>query len=58
MVHFGIAGFLTDLLAGQGGMIGLIGTGDLWLVAPFLVGGALLLAIVTSWMALLRHVRV
>lgn len=58
MVHYGIAGFLTELLAGQGGIIGLIGTGDLWMVAPFLVGGALLLAIVTSWLALLRHVRV
>lgn len=58
MVHYGIAGFLTELLAGQGGMIGLIGTADLWLVAPFLVGGAVLLAIITSWLALLRHVRV
>ncbi|WP_153393473.1 permease-like cell division protein FtsX [Ornithinicoccus halotolerans] len=58
MVHYGIAGFLTELLAGQGGMIGLIGTSDLWLVAPFLVGGAVLLAIVTSWLALIRHVRV
>ncbi|GAA1143454.1 permease-like cell division protein FtsX [Ornithinicoccus hortensis] len=58
MVHYGIAGFLTDLLAGEGGMIGLIGTGDLWAIVPFLVGGAALLAIVTSWLALIRHVRV
>lgn len=58
MVHYGIAGFLTDLLAGEGGMIGLIGSGDLWAIVPFLVGGAALLAIVTSWLALIRHVRV
>lgn len=58
MVRYGIAGYLTELLAGQGGLVGLIGTGDLWLVVPYLVGGALLLAVLTSWLALLRHVRV
>jgi len=58
MVHYGITGFLTELLAGQGGMVGLIGPGDLWMVVPFLVGGAVLLAVVTSWLALIRHVRV
>jgi cell division transport system permease protein len=58
MVHYGVTGFLTELLAGQGGMVGLIGPGDLWMVVPFLVGGAVLLAVVTSWLALIRHVRV
>lgn len=58
MVEYGISGFLTELLAGQGGLIGLIGPRDLWLITPYLVGGALLLAVLTSWLALRRHVRV
>lgn len=58
MVRFGIAEFLTDLLSGGTGMIGLIGPGDLWAVTPFLICGAWLLAIVTSWLSLRRHVRV
>lgn len=58
MLHYGVAGFLSDLLSGQSGFIGLIGTADLWIITPFLVGGAVLLAIVTSWLALLKHVRV
>ncbi len=58
MVEYGISGFLTDLLAGQAGMIGLIGPRDLWVITPILVGGAVLLAVVTSWLALRRHVRV
>ena len=58
MVQYGISGFLTDLLAGQTGMIGLIGPRDLWVITPILVGGAVLLAVVTSWLALRRHVRV
>lgn len=58
MVRYGISGILTELLAGDGGLIGLIGAGDLWQITPFLIGGALLLAIVTSWLALRRHVRV
>ncbi|WP_109474266.1 permease-like cell division protein FtsX [Ornithinimicrobium cavernae] len=58
MVQYGISGFLTDLLAGQAGMIGLIGPRDLWVITPILVGGAVLLAVITSWLALRRHVRV
>lgn len=58
MVTYGISGFLTDLLAGQTGMIGLIGVADLWFITPLLVGGAVLLAVITSWLALRRHVRV
>lgn len=57
-VRFGISGFLSELLAGESGLISLVGERDLWLITPFLVGGALLLAVVTAWMALLRHVRV
>lgn len=58
MIEYGISGFLTDLLAGQTGMIGLIGTRDLWAITPVLLGGAVLLAVITSWLALRRHVRV
>ncbi|NLG19956.1 MAG: ABC transporter permease [Actinomycetales bacterium] len=58
MIEYGISGFLSDLLAGQTGMIGLIGTRDLWTITPILLGGAILLAVITSWLALRRHVRV
>ncbi|MGO0576940.1 permease-like cell division protein FtsX [Ornithinimicrobium panacihumi] len=57
-VRYGITGFLSDLLAGSSGLISLVSERDLWLLTPFLVGGALLLAVVTAWMALHRHVRV
>jgi cell division transport system permease protein len=57
-VRYGITGFLSELLAGESGLISLVGERDLWLITPFLVGGALLLAVVTSWLALHRHVRV
>lgn len=58
VVEYGISGLLAQLLTGQGGLVGLIGPADLWLVTPYLVGGAVLLAVVTSWLALRRHVRV
>ncbi|WP_122263346.1 permease-like cell division protein FtsX [Ornithinimicrobium cerasi] len=57
-VRFGITGFLSELLAGESGLISLVGERDLWLITPFLVGGALLLAVLTAWTALRRHVRV
>lgn len=57
-VRFGISGFLSELLAGESGLISLVGTTDLWFITPVLVGGALLLAVVTAWSALRRHVRV
>ena len=49
---------LSELLAGESGLISLVGERDLWLITPFLVGGALLLAVLTAWTALRRHVRV
>lgn len=59
MLHYGVAGYLTDFLAGPGGgFMALVGPGDLWTIAPFLVGGAVLLAVITSWLALRRHVRI
>lgn len=57
-VRFGISGFLSELLAGESGLISLVGTTDLWFITPVLIGGALLLAVVTAWSALRRHVRV
>lgn len=57
-VSFGISGYLSELLAGESGLISLVNERDLWVITPFLVGGAILLAVVTAWLALLRHVRV
>lgn len=57
-MRFGISGFLSELLAGESGLVSLVGERDLWLITPFLVGGAVLLAVVTAWTALRRHVRV
>jgi len=58
MVEFGVSGFLTELLAGDSGLVALVGVADVWLIAPLLTGGAVLLAIVTSWLALRRYVQV
>lgn len=58
MVQYGITGFLTDLLAGESGLVSLVGAPDLWLITPVLVVGAVLLAVLTSWLALRRYVRV
>lgn len=58
MVEYGISGFLTDLLAGESSLVSLVGVADLWVITPVLVGGALILAVATSWMALRRYVRV
>lgn len=57
-VRYGVTGFLSELLAGDSGLISLVGPRDLWMITPFLVGGSLLLAVITAWMALRRHVRV
>lgn len=58
MVEFGVSGFLTELLAGESGLVALVGVADVWLIAPLLVGGAVVLATVTSWLALRRYVQV
>lgn len=57
-VRFGITGFVSELLAGESGLVSLVGERELWLITPFLAGGAILLAVVTAWTALQRHVRV
>lgn len=58
MVEYGISGFLTDLLAGESSLVSLVGVADLWVITPVLVGGALVVAMATSWIALRRYVRV
>ncbi|MCH8613547.1 permease-like cell division protein FtsX [Arsenicicoccus dermatophilus] len=57
----GLLGWLSSRQAGQSvvfGGVALVGPGDLWRVAPWLVLVAVLVALVTSWSALRRHLRV
>ncbi len=58
MVEYGVSGFLTELLAGQSGLVALVGTAEVWMIAPVLLGGSVLLATTTSWLALRRYVQV
>ncbi|WP_137122596.1 permease-like cell division protein FtsX [Segeticoccus rhizosphaerae] len=59
MVHYGISGFLTDNLSGaSGGLLSFIGVADVWAIAPWLFGGAVVLAAMTSWLTLRRYLRV
>ena len=55
MVHFGTAQLLED---GNGGLVSLIGTEEVWMVAPWLGIGGLVVAVITAWMTLRRHLRV
>lgn len=55
MVHYGTAQLLED---GNGGLVSLIGTEDVWMVAPWLGAGGLVVAVATSWLTLRRHLRV
>lgn len=54
-VHYGL-----DRFAGSegAGLVSLIGDHDVWVIAPWLVGGGVLVAAVTSWLTLRRHLRV
>lgn len=54
-VHYGL-----DHFAGSegAGLVSLIGDHDVWVIAPWLVGGGVLVAAVTSWLTLRRHLRV
>jgi cell division transport system permease protein len=52
LVRYGV-GYLGDQLP-----VKIITTGDLWTVAPWLVGTAASLAILTSWLTLRRYLRV
>lgn len=54
MVHFGV----SSLAGSGGGFVNLVGDGDVLAVVPWLYLGALLLAIVTSWLTLRRYLKV
>jgi cell division transport system permease protein len=53
-IRYGVAGFLTRTLTDTA----FIGVGDVYLVAPFVIGGVVLLATVTSWATLRRYLKV
>ncbi|YAL82454.1 permease-like cell division protein FtsX [Dermacoccaceae bacterium W4C1] len=55
LVHFGLGELATE---GAGQTIAMIGASDVWAIAPWLVGGGLVLALVTAWLTLRRQVRV
>lgn len=56
MVHFGVSQLVSSPTDGT--IISIITTRDVWVIAPWLVGGALILALVTSWITLRRQVQV
>ncbi|AKT51459.1 permease-like cell division protein FtsX [Arsenicicoccus sp. oral taxon 190] len=58
---WGLLGWLARQQAGQlviFGGVSVVGPSDLWRVVPWLVGVAVLIALVTSWVSLRRHLRV
>ena len=54
MVHFGV----RNLAGSNGGFVKLLGDGDVYATWPWLFLGSLLLAVVTSWLTLRRHLEV
>lgn len=57
LVHYGVSGLL-DSGPGGAGLISLIGEGDVWALAPWLLVGGFLLAVITSWITLRRYLKV
>lgn len=57
IVRFGITDHFNSA-GGNGDVISLIGQNDVWQVAPWLALIAVVLAVVTSWISLRRHLRV
>ncbi|HEU5144326.1 MAG TPA: permease-like cell division protein FtsX [Dermatophilaceae bacterium] len=53
-VRYGVAGFLSKTLTDTA----FIGVGDVYLVAPLVIGGVVVLATVTSWATLRRYLKV
>lgn len=58
VVRYGVTGFLRDALIGPGSAANLVKTSDVLLISPWLVGGSLVLAVLTSWAALRRYLKV
>jgi len=56
-VHYGIARLFNDH-SGSGDLISVIGVGDVWSIAPWLLVGAFVLALVTAWITLRRYLKV
>lgn len=54
-VHFGLRSLFDD---SSGGLISVIGTSDVWFVAPGLLIGGILVAVLTSWLTLRRYLKV
>ncbi|TWE09430.1 permease-like cell division protein FtsX [Rudaeicoccus suwonensis] len=57
VVHFGIDR-LFDSGGGNGDLLSVIGTSDVWQIAPWLVLGAIVVALITAWLALRRSLRI
>lgn len=57
LVKFGITDHFNSG-GSSGDMISLIGVDDVWQIAPWLAGIAIVLAIATAWVSLRRHLRV
>ncbi|WP_265445069.1 permease-like cell division protein FtsX [Flexivirga meconopsidis] len=57
LVHYGVEGLFNTRGAG-GDLVSMIGTQDVWDFAPWLVVGAVLIALVTAWFTLRRFLRV
>lgn len=53
-VRYGVTGFLSETLTD----IAFVGVGDVYLIAPVIIGGVVVLASVTSWVTLRRYLRV
>ncbi|TWP35292.1 permease-like cell division protein FtsX [Leekyejoonella antrihumi] len=56
-VHYGIAKLFNGQ-SGNGDLISLIGVNDVWSITPWLLLGAFVLALVTSWITLRRYLKV
>jgi cell division transport system permease protein len=52
--HYAVTGYLSSLLQG----IAFIGVSDVWAITPWLVGGVVVMAVLTSWFTLRRYLRV
>jgi cell division transport system permease protein len=53
-VRYGVTGFLSETLRD----IAFVGVGDVYVIAPVILGGVVVLASVTSWVTLRRYLRV
>ncbi|NNG39216.1 ABC transporter permease [Flexivirga sp. ID2601S] len=57
LVHYGVEGLFNTRGSG-GDLVSMIGTQDVWDFAPWLVAGAIVIALATAWLTLRRFLRV